>query len=347
MTTATATNLKQVPLLKRYLNLTSVILILAIVVTIAVSFQNPSLLVNTLVTGGMWALMAGGLALVFGVMNIPSFVHGDLFMIGTLVALFSFTPIQAIIRDNSGLLILKWTGPLVGMVLAFLVGAIIGVLMEILLFRQLRRRSKEQWVMNTFLLTAGVGIIFENLAQIKFGNLAQGISRYWDFPPLVILGVSVGIDRLMTFVIAMVVLVLFAWFLQKTRTGRAMRAVSMDETGAQMAGIGLTRIYQLTLALSCGLAALAGAVLLWNNPFIPTVGAVPLLIAWYVVILAGLGNVQGAVVGAFLVALVQQLTGRYLSQDWVDVLPTAIIILILLFKPSGLFGSEVKGVWEQ
>jgi branched-chain amino acid transport system permease protein len=347
MTTATATNLKQVPLLKRYLNFTSVVLVVAIAVTIVVSIQNPSLLVNTLVTGGMWALMAGGLALVFGVMNIPSFVHGDLFMVGTLVALFVFRPIQSLILDNKGNVLFTWGGPFVGMAAAFLVGAVIGVLMEVLLFRQLRRRSKEQWVMNTFLLTAGVGIIFENTAMIKFGNLAQGISRYWDMPTLKFLGVSVGIDRLMTFIIAMVTLALFAFFLQKTRTGRALRAVSMDETGAQMAGIGLTRIYQLTLALSCGLAALAGAALLWNNPFTPTVGAVPLLIAWYVVILAGLGNVQGAVVGAFLVALVQQLTGYYLATDWVDVLPTALIILILLFKPSGLFGSEVKGVWEQ
>jgi branched-chain amino acid transport system permease protein len=201
--------------------------------------------------------------------------------------------------------------------------------------------------MNTFLLTAGVSVILVNGNRLLFGNDFRGITRYWDVKPIQVLGVPISVDRAMVFVIAMVMIVAFAVFLQRTRTGRAMRAVSQDETGAQMAGIGLTRIYQLTLALSCGLAALAGAVLLWGNPFIPTVGNAPLLIAWYVVILAGLGNVQGAIVGAFLVALVQQLTGYFLALDWVDVLPTAIIILILLFKPSGLFGSEVKGVWEQ
>jgi branched-chain amino acid transport system permease protein len=345
--TASATNLKQVPLAKRYLNLTSTILAISVVVLIGTVFVSPALLVNTLVTGGMWALMAGGLALVFGVMNIPSFVHGDLFMIGTLIALYVFQPVQEVILGDPTNPVVRWGGPFIGMGLAFLVGAVIGVLMEIILFRLLRQKSKEQWVMNTFLMTAGVGIIFQNIAMITFGNLPKGISRYWDMPPLVVVGVPVGMDRLMTFIIAMATLAAFAFFLQKTRTGRAMRAVSMDETGAQMAGIGLTRIYQLTLALSCGLAALAGAVLLWGNPFIPTVGNAPLLIAWYVVILAGLGNVQGAIVGAFLVALVQQLTGYFIALDWVDVLPTAIIILILLFKPSGLFGSEVKGVWEQ
>ena len=343
----TATNLKQVPLAQRYLNLTTTILAISVVIMIGTVFVSPSLLVNTLVTGGMWALMAGGLALVFGVMNIPSFVHGELFMIGTLVALYAFQPIQGLIQDNGDNPIIKWGGPFIGMGLAFLVGAIIGVLMEIILFRLLRQKSKEQWVMNTFLMTAGVGIIFQNIAMITFGNLPKGISRYWDMPPVVVAGVPVGMDRLMTFLIAMATVAAFAFFLQKTRTGRAMRAVSMDETGAQMAGIGLTRIYQLTLGLSCGLAALAGAVLLWGNPFIPTVGTAPLLIAWYVVILAGLGNVQGAIVGAFLIALVQQLTGYFIALDWVDVVPTAIIILILLFKPSGLFGSQVKGIWEQ
>ncbi len=122
-----------------------------------------------------------------------------------------------------------------------------------------------------------------------------------------------------------------------------MRAVSQDETGAQMAGIGLNRIFVLTMGLSCGLAALAGAALLSMYPSFPDVGMQPLYLAWYVVILAGLGNVQGAIIGAFIVALLQTLAVNFVGLGWVDVLPTAFIILILLFKPSGLFGSEVKG----
>jgi branched-chain amino acid transport system permease protein len=149
------------------------------------------------------------------------------------------------------------------------------------------------------------------------------------------------------FVIAMTTILLFAFFLQRTRTGRAMRAVAQDEAGAQMAGISLSRIFMLTMGLSCALAALAGASLLWLYPSSPTVGQQPLYLAWYVVILAGLGNVSGAIIGAFIVALLQTLAVYFIGVGWVDVLPTAFIILILLFKPSGLFGSEVKGVWEQ
>jgi branched-chain amino acid transport system permease protein len=201
--------------------------------------------------------------------------------------------------------------------------------------------------MNTFLLTAGVSVILINGNRLLFGNDFRGIRAYWDVPPIEILGVGVSVDRGMVFVIAMVTIAVFAVFLQRTRTGRAMRAVSQDETGAQMAGIDLNRIFMLTMGLSCALAALAGAALLFMYPSYPNVGLQPLYLAWFVVILAGLGNVQGAIIGAFLVSFLQTLTVYYIGIGWVDVLPTVVIILILLFKPSGLFGSEVKGVWEQ
>jgi branched-chain amino acid transport system permease protein len=101
------------------------------------------------------------------------------------------------------------------------------------------------------------------------------------------------------------------------------------------------------MALSGGLAAMAGASLLFIFPAYPTAGLRPLYVAWYVVILVGLGNVSGAVVGGFIVALLQTLTSFYIGVGWEDVIPTAIIIIILIFRPSGLFGSEVKGIQEQ
>jgi branched-chain amino acid transport system permease protein len=335
-----------VPLIRRLLTFTWITIGIAILVTVVVGIKYPSILVSTLATGGMWALMAGGLALVFGVMNIPNFAHGEFFMIGSLVAFTVFSPIQEeLLKHPSALL--RVLGPFPGMIAAAIVGAVLGVVMEVFLFRPLRRRSQDQWVMNTFLLTAGVSVMLVNGDQLLFGNDFRGITRYWDVSPLQVLGVSVSVDRVLVFVIALVTIALFSAFLRNTRTGRAMRAVSQDETGAQMAGIDLNRIFMLTLGLSCGLASLAGASLLFMFPSYPSVGVQPLYLAWYVVILAGLGNVQGAVVGAFIVALLQTLTVYFIGVGWVDVLPTAFIIFILLFKPSGLFGSEVKGVWEQ
>jgi len=309
---------------------------------------QPSILVDSLVTGGMWALMAAGLALVFGVMNIPNFAHGEFFMVGAMTAYFVFSPIQDAILDNpQGASLLRLVGPLPGMALALLVGFLLGALLEVALFRPLRRRSRDQWVMNTFLLTAGVSVILVNLDRLLFGNNFRGISRYWDFRPLSILGVSVSVDRAAVFVIAVVTIICFTMFLLHTRTGRSIRAVAQDEVGAQMAGINLNLVYLLTMGLSCSLAGLAGASLLWLFPASPDVGLQPLYLAWYVVILAGLGNVGGAIVGAFIVSLLQTLAVYYVGVGWVDVLPTLFIILLLLLRPSGLFGSEVKGIWEQ
>ena len=343
----TATNLQTVPFAKRFLTFTWAVIGIVVVTLVLFAFVQPSILVDTLVTGGMWALMAGGLALVFGVMNIPNFAHGEFFMIGSLVAFTVFSPIRDALLDNPGNMALKVAGPLPGMIIAAVIGFACGVLLEVVLFRPLRKRSRDQWVMNTFLLTAGVSILLVNGDRLVFGNDFRGITRYWDVKPIQILGVSVSVDRAVVFIIAMIMIAVFAAFLQKTRTGRAMRAVSQDETGAQMAGIGLNRIFVLTMGLSCSLAALAGAALLFMYPSFPDVGIQPLYLAWYVVILAGLGNVQGAIIGSFIVALLQTLAVYYVGLGWVDVLPTAFIILILLFKPSGLFGSEVKGVWEQ
>jgi len=343
----TATNLRSVPLAKRFLSFTWIVIGLVVLAMVAFVFVQPSIVVDTLVTGGMWALMAGGLALVFGVMNIPNFAHGEFFMIGSLVAFTVFTPIQNWMLENPDAALVQVVGPFPGMVVAAIVGFGCGVLMEGLLFRPLRKRSRDQWVMNTFLLTAGVSVVLVNGNRLLFGNDFRGITRYWDVKPIEILGVPISVDRAMVFVIAMVTLAVFAVFLQRTRTGRSMRAVSQDETGAQMAGIGLNRVFMLTMGLSCALAALAGAALLFMFPSFPDVGVQPLYLAWYVVILAGLGNVQGAIVGAFIVAFLQTLAVYYVGLGWVDVLPTGFIILILLFKPSGLFGSEVKGVWEQ
>jgi branched-chain amino acid transport system permease protein len=343
----TATNLRTVPLARRFLTFTwGVIALVALVLIWALIFQ-PSIFVDTLVTGGMWALMAGGLALVFGVMNIPNFAHGEMFMIGGLVSFAVFSPIRDAFLNDPKNMFLQVAGPIPGILVAAVVGFLVGVLLEALLFRALRKRSREQWVMNTFLLTAGVSVMLVNGDRMIFGNEFRGVPRYWDVHPLQILGQPVAVDRAAVFVIAMISILAFSYFLQRTRTGRAMRAVSQDETGAQMAGISLNRIFVLTMGLSCALAALAGAALLSIFPNSPDVGVQPLYLAWYVVILAGLGNVQGAIIGAFIVSLLQTLAITFVGLGWVDVLPTAVIILILLFKPSGLFGSEVKGVWEQ
>ncbi len=322
------------------------ILLTIVVAIIAAIDAGPFIIVNTVVTGGMWALLSLGLSLVFGVMNIPNFAHGEFFLIGSLTAYFTFNPLRLYLKENPSPF-LSAIAPLLGIFLAFFVGALLGVILEKLIFSPLRKRSRDQWVMNSFLLTVGISVVIINSVQLTWGANFKGIPNYWNVDPLDFLGVNLSVDRLAAFLLAVVTLIVFWYFMRRTQTGRAVRAVAQDETGALMVGINLNYILSLTMALSAGLAAMAGASLLFIFPAYPTAGLKPLYVAWYVVILVGLGNVSAAVVGGFIVALLQTLTSFYVGTGWEDVIPTAVIIIMLIFKPSGLFGSEVKGIQER
>jgi len=322
-----------------------ILLTLAFSVLIAVA-AGPSQLANTIISGGMWALMAVGLALVFGVMNIPHFAHGESFMVGGYVAYFVFTPISNYLKDNPSPF-LSAIAPFAGMIVAALVGFVLGAIIEKLVFYPLRTRSRKGWIMNAFLLTVGISFILTNGSLLVLGASFRGVPRYWDVPPIQFLGMRLAVDRVVAFVIALIAIVVFWLFLQKTRTGRAIRAVSQDETGAEMVGINLNGIQTLTFALATALAALAGATLLFMFQAYPTVGLKPLYFAWYVVMLVGLGNVAGAILGGFIVAVLQTFTQQFVGVAWEDVIPVGVMILVLLFVPSGIFGSEVKGIQEQ
>lgn len=323
------------------------VLLLTVMLTVVIGWKaGPSQLANTIVTGGMWALLSMGLALVFGVMNIPHFAHGESFMIGAYVAYFVFTPLNSYIQSHPSRL-LSMIAPFAGILAATVAGFIAGAILEKLVFYPLRKRTRVGWVMNAFLLTVGVSFVLTNGTLLVLGPNFRGIPRYWDVPPIKFLGVQLAIDRVVAFVIALVTIVAFWIFLQRTRTGRAIRAVSQDEIGAEMVGINLDGIHTLTFSLATAMAALSGATLLFMFPAYPTVGLKPLYFAWYVVMLVGLGNVAGAILGGFIVAVLQAFTQQFVGIAWEDVIPVAIMILVLLFVPSGIFGSEVKGIQEQ
>ncbi|MCF8070389.1 MAG: branched-chain amino acid ABC transporter permease [Desulfobacterales bacterium] len=303
-------------------------------------------IVNTIVTGGMWALVAMGLALVFGVMNITSFVHGEFFMIGGLTAYFVFTPFSDYLMDSPNPVVAFFI-PILVMLIAAVAGVVVGILSELVIFRPLRKRTSDQWVMNSFVITLGLSVLIVNGTQFIFGTDFRGIVGYWPYPTLSFFNVNISFDRVMVFILAMLILGVFWWFMSASKLGRAIRAVSQDETGARMVGININGIQTLTMALSAALAALAGACLLFMYPAYPTVGMGPLFNSWFIVILAGMGNVGGAAICAFIVALLQVLTTVYFGEGWEFTIPAAVIILVLIIKPSGIFGSSVRGILDQ
>jgi len=315
----------------------------AIIVTVD---RGLFILINTVVTGGMLGMVAIGLAMVLGVMNVVQFAHGEFFMIGSLTAYYVFTPIAESLSRHPHP-VLSFCAPFVAIFCALIAGGLAGALTERLVFRQLRKRSRENWVMNTFLLTVGINVVLINAHQLLFGTEFKGITRYWQGPPLSISDVYFSRDSAMVFLLAVIICVLFWLFMSYTRTGRAIRSVSQDETGALMMGINLDAIMTLTMAIGCGLAAVAGGSLLFMYPSYPTVGLEPLYMSWIIVIFVGLGNIMGAFVGGFIVALLKVLTVEYIGAGWDFVVPVGIIIIVLIFKPSGIFGTGVRGVFEQ
>jgi branched-chain amino acid transport system permease protein len=297
------------------------------------------ILVDSLVTGAIWALVAAGLALTFGVMGVPNFAQGEFFMVGTLSGYLVYTALSGV----QG----RPYVPVVTILMALVVGFVLGALVDLAVFSQMRRRIREGWVMNTFVVTVGISVVMINAHQLIWGTDYKGIVAYFNGPPIHVLGVSIALDRVFAISVAAVAIAGLWWLLSYSRIGRAIRAVSQDEPGALMVGINVGRMRTLTFAISSGLAALAGATLLFQFPSFPYVGVKPLYVAWTVVILAGLGNVGGAVVAGFIIALLEANTGFFIGSAWEDVVPFALIVLILAVRPTGLFGRAVRSVWEQ
>lgn len=291
------------------------------------------LVIIGLFRGGIYALMALGLALVFGVMNIAQFAHGEFYMIGAYVAFFG----AAVLGVH----------PLLAWVMALVCSFAVGVLVERTVFLPLRLRSREGWVMNAFLLTVGVSYVIQNVALAWLGPSYRGITEYWKGGFSITAGLNVSADRMASFVAVIVTIGALWLFLQRTRIGRAIRAVAQDERGATLVGINLSRIHTLTFGVSTALAGLAGAVLLPMTQAYPNVGFKPMVLSWYVVMLVGMGSISGAVVGGFIIGILESFSYFYLGGGWQDVVVLGVLILILLFRPSGLFGAKVKGIWER
>jgi branched-chain amino acid transport system permease protein len=279
-----------------------------------------------LLRGGLYALMASGLTLVLGVMNISNFAHGELYMVGSYAAYFA--------GSVFGL------HPLLAILVGALAASATGVLVERTAFRALRTMSRDKWLTNSFLLTVGISFILQYSAFVIWGPTYKGVPSYWEGFIPVTPTFRLPLDRAFAFMAAVVGVSALWFFLTKTVTGKAIRSVSEDETGAMLVGINIRKMHTLTFALSCLLAGLAGASLLPITPAQPFVGLGPLFKSYFVVILAGFGNVMGSVIGAFVIGLLETITYYNLGAGWQNVASLIVIMLVLLLKPAGLFGSE-------
>lgn len=286
-----------------------------------------NILISGILRGGMYVLIALGLALVYGVMGIPNFAHGEYYLIGAYAAYFALT--------------LFGVSPVIAIIFAALIGFVFGAVIEKITFAPLRKRNTGDWVTNAFMIGAGIQLIIQNLAQYLFTANYFGVTQLWA-GSLKLGSINISYDRLVAFAIAMCTLAVFWLFLKKTKTGISILAVADDEVGAMLMGVDIKRIHTLTYAMGCMLAALAGGALISITPAYPTMGTAPNLAAWFTVILVGVGNLSAVAVGGFMVGLIEVFATYFFGAAWQNVVSLIVIILILLFKPNGLFGRKQK-----
>ncbi len=294
-----------------------------------------NLLTIGVLRGSSYILMALGLGLIFGVMNIPNFAHGELYMIGAYLAYIGYTTLSL--------------PPVLTIIFAAAGTFVVGGILEIVLFRPLRKRSLPgRWIMNCFLLTLGISIILQNTAQYIFGYRYLGISSFWPGTTSILGTITVSNDRLIGFAISALAVLIFWYFLTKTKTGRAIQAVSEDEIGAELVGVNLNFIFTLTFALGAGLAGIAGSSLLAINAAHPMMGLNPLFKSWFVIILIGMGNVGPIFIGGVIVGILETLSYAYFGAGWQNAVSLAVIIIILIVAPQGIFGKKgVQSIWEK
>ena len=281
-------------------------------------------LLNGLVLGGTYALLGIGLTLIFGLMNVVNFAHGEFYTLGAYAAFAA--------------LALAGVDFFAALMTAIVAGAVLGWMCEVALLRPLRGESID----TTMLVMIGVWIAMQNAELLVWGGVAKSIPHPFPTAPLVLGPVAIAPLRLFVLVLA-AGLIATSWLLiQKTKLGRAMRATFQDRDTAALMGVGIGRIHAATFAFGSGLAAAAGALLGPVFLVYPSMGDLASLKAFSIVILGGLGNLPGATLGGLLLGIAEELGAGYISSGYRDAVGFVIIILVLLFRPSGLFARQER-----
>jgi len=279
---------------------------------------------NALMLGGTYALLGIGLTLIFGIMRVVNFTHGELYAFG---AYMMYALVMRLGVDFFAAL-----------VLAVMLGVVLGAAIEVALLRPLRSSDIDV----TMLVMIGAWIVLQNAEQWTWTGVAQSINSPFPADPLVIGSLSVSWTRVFMFVVASLLIAGTYFLVNRTKLGMAMRATFQDRDTAALMGVRIERIRTATFALGSGLAAAGGALLGPVFVVTPTMGDLAATKAFAIVILGGLGNVVGATVGGFILAFAEEIGVGYVSSGYRDAMGFLLIILILLFRPTGIFAQKER-----
>lgn len=282
-------------------------------------------LMNGLQIGGIYALIALGYTMVYGIVKLINFAHGDIIMIGSYAVLLAMTGLGVPFY--------------IAIVIAMVVCIVFGVVIERVAYKPLRSSPR----ISSLITAIGVSYLLQNAAQLIFGTKPKPFPTIFTVEPLVIGELSISFTTLLTIVVTAFLMVVLQLFVKKTKSGKAMRAVSEDTGAAQLMGINVNTTISITFAIGCGLAAIGAFLYCIAYPRVqPSMGMLPGLKAFIAAVLGGIGIIPGAMLGGMIMGVAESLTKGYISSQLADAVVYGILIVVLLFKPAGLLGKSQR-----
>ncbi len=278
--------------------------------------------------GAVYAIIALGYTMVYGIAKMLNFAHGDVIMVGAYVALMMLTKTGA--------------PPIAAVLVSMAACTLLGITIEMVAYRPLRKASSSLAVLITAI---GVSYLLQNLALLIFGAGGKTFVNVVSFPSVSLADGQLNISgtTIVTILVSVIIMVSLTLFVNKTKPGHAMLAVSEDRDAAQLMGVNVNATISLTFAIGSGLAAVAGVLLCSAYPIVsPYTGAMPGIKAFTAAVFGGIGSIPGAMLGGILLGVIEVLGKAYISTQVADAIVFGVLIVVLLVKPSGLFGKNIQ-----
>ena len=282
-------------------------------------------LISGLSLGSIYALIALGYTMVYGIAKMLNFAHGDIIMVGAyagIVAVFSLG-----------------MPPAIAIVISIVVCSALGMLIERLAYKPLRQAPP----LAVLITAIGVSYLLQNVALLIFGSEQKAFPTLFQIPTIYIGEVMIDGITLITLAVTAAIMIGLTLFINKTKMGKAMRAVSEDKEAASLMGISTNRTITITFAIGSALAAVAsifyGATYIYIKP---TTGAMPGIKAFTAAVFGGIGSIPGAMLGGIVLGLIEQFSKAYISTLWADAIVFAVLVLVLVVKPTGLLGKKIS-----
>lgn len=282
-------------------------------------------LINGVSLGSIYAVIALGYTMVYGIAKILNFAHGDVIMVGAYIV-FALTSYAGV-------------NPYLALVISMAACTLLGMAIERFAYKPLRGASP----LAVLITAIGVSYFLQNMALLIFGSQAKSFTSIVNLPALTLAGgkITISAETIVTIIVSLIIMVSLTLFVNKTKPGRAMLAVSEDKGAAQLMGVNVNATISLTFAIGSGLAAVAGVLLCSAYPTLSSqTGAMPGIKAFVAAVLGGIGSIPGAVIGGVLIGVIEILSRSYISSQMADAIVFAVLIIVLLVKPTGILGKK-------